>query len=39
MASYALYTYETQSWLRHHPEATSDEIEQAFKRIARRLGL
>jgi hypothetical protein len=39
MASYQLYTYETQSWLRRNPDASAEQIEQAFKRIARRLGL
>lgn len=39
MASYALYTYETQAWLRRNPDASPDQIEQAFKRIAKRLGL
>jgi hypothetical protein len=39
MASYQLYTYETQAWLRRNPDANSDQIEAAFKRIAKRLGL
>lgn len=39
MASYALYKYETQRWIRHHPDATPEQIEDAFKRIAKRLGL
>jgi hypothetical protein len=39
MATYTMYTYETQAWLRRNPDASADQIEAAFKRIARRLGL
>lgn len=39
MASYQLYEYEKQAWLRDHPNATSDQIDRAFQAIARRLGL
>lgn len=39
MATYTMYTYETQAWLRRNPDATPEQIEDAFRRIARRLGL
>jgi hypothetical protein len=39
MATYQLYEYEKQAWIRRHPDATPAQIERAFKAIARRLGL
>lgn len=39
MASYQLYEFEKAAWLRKHPEATTAQIDRAFRAIARRLGL
>jgi hypothetical protein len=38
-ASYASYAREKAAWLRAHPAATPEQIEQAMKAIARRLGV
>ncbi len=39
MATYQLYEYEKQRWLRNNPEATPSQIMRAYAAIARRLGL
>jgi hypothetical protein len=36
---YRKYEAEKQAWLRAHPNATPEQIEQAFQAIARRLGI
>lgn len=37
--SYHRYEIEKAAWLRAHPNATADQIERAFRNIARKLGL
>ncbi len=37
--SYSRYEAEKSAWLRAHPDATPAQIEQAFKRIAKALGV
>lgn len=37
--SYQRYEAEKAAWLRAHPKATADQIERAFRAIARKLGL
>lgn len=37
--SYAAYEHAKAQWLRQHPDATPAQIEEAFRQIAKRLGL
>jgi hypothetical protein len=37
--SLSRYEAEKSAWLRAHPDATPEQVEQAFKRIAKALGI
>lgn len=39
MPTHSRYEAEKAAWLRAHPRATPDQIERAFRAIARRLGV
>lgn len=39
MDKYQRYEAEKNTWLHPHPDATQEQIEQALKAIAKRLGL
>jgi hypothetical protein len=39
MSAYHRYEIEKRAWVNAHPDATPEQIEQAFRAIARKLGV